>query len=86
MRESTRVTINSSSIIDHIATSCASNIMKSGVHKISSSDHFIVYCICKQNGVIEKGRKMIKTHKMKRFSDLAFLSVVAGIGWDPNDN
>ena len=38
----TRVTPNSSSIIDHIATTIPKNIVKSGVFPISLSDHFMV--------------------------------------------
>ena len=52
--EPTRVNVSSSFIIDHIATNCSNNIIKSGVHKISLSDRFMVYCICKRNGAIEK--------------------------------
>ena len=82
MWEPTRVTVNSFSIIDHIATNCANNIIKSEVHKISLSDHFIVYCVRKPNGTIEKSHKLIKTRKMKGFNELVFLSEVASIGWD----
>ena len=41
--EPTRVTPTTSSIIDHIATTCARNIVKSGVHEVSMSDHYMVY-------------------------------------------
>ena len=37
----TRVTLTTSSTIDHIATTCARNIVKSGVHEISLSDHYM---------------------------------------------
>ena len=52
INEPTRVTLNTSTIIDHIATTCARNILKSGVHEISLSDHFLVYCIRKFNGAV----------------------------------
>ena len=45
IEEPTRVTLNTSTIIDHIATTCARNITKSGVHEVSLSDHFMVYCV-----------------------------------------
>ena len=72
-------TLDTSSIIDHIATTCARNIVKSGVHEVSMSDHYMVYCIRKFNGAVEKSHKMIKTRKMKNFNEQAFLSDVAGI-------
>ena len=41
----TRVSVSTSSIIDHIATTCARNISDSGVHKVSMSDHYMVFCV-----------------------------------------
>ena len=70
--EPTRVTLTTSSIIDHIATTNARNIMGSGANKVSLSDHYLVYCIRKFNGAVEKGHKMIKTRKMKNFSEESY--------------
>ena len=55
-------------IIDQVTTIYARNILKSGVHEVSISDHHMVYCICKCNGAVEKGHKMIKIWKMTNFS------------------
>ena len=82
VEEPTRVTLTTSSIIDHVATTCARNILKSGVHEVSMSDHYMVYCIRKFNGAVEKGHKMIKTRKMKNFNEEAFLADVSGICWE----
>ena len=82
IKEPTRVTLDTSSIIDHIATNCARNIITSGAHDVSVSDHYMVYYIRKFNGAVEKGHKMIKTRKMKNFNEQAFLSDVAGINWE----
>ena len=60
IREPTRVTLNSSTIIDHIATTCVGNITKLGVHEVFLSDHFVVYCVRKFNGAVEKDHKVIK--------------------------
>ena len=57
IKEPTRVTLDTSSIIDHIATTCARNIIKSEVHEVSMSDHYMVYCIRKSNGAVEKAIK-----------------------------
>ena len=78
----TRVILNTSSTIDHIATTCARNIVKSGVHEISLGDHYMVYCVRKFNGAVGKGHKMIKTRKMKYFNEEAFLADVSGICWE----
>ena len=82
IKEPTRVILDTSSIIDHIATTCARNIIKYGVHEVSMSDHYMVYCIRKFNGAVEKGHKVIKTRKMKNCNEQAFLSDVAGINWE----
>ena len=37
--EPTRVTLETATLIDHIATTCARNIVKTGVHEVSLSDH-----------------------------------------------
>ena len=65
IEEPTRVTLTTSSINDHIATTSARNIVKSGVYEVSMSDHYMVYCIRKFNGAVEKDNKMIKTQKTK---------------------
>ena len=57
-------------------------VIKSGVHRISLSEHFTVYCVRKLNGAIEKSHKLIKARKMNRFNKLACPSDVASIGWD----
>ena len=43
IKEPTRVILDTSSIVDHIATTCVRNIIISGVHKVSMSDHYMVY-------------------------------------------
>ena len=45
IEEPPQVTMNTSKIIDHIAATHPQNILKSGVHIISASDH---YMCCKQ--------------------------------------
>ena len=82
IEEPTRVTLDTSTIIDHIATTCVRNIVDSGVLEVSLSDHYLVYCIRKFNGAVEKGHKMIKTRKMKNFNEDAFLADISGICWE----
>ena len=82
IEEPTRVTLSTSTIIDHVATLCARNIVKSEVHEVSLSDHFLVYCVQKFNGALKKGHKVIKTRKMKNFNEEAFLADVSGICWE----
>ena len=82
IEEPTRVTCETATLIDHIATTCPINIFKSGILKHALSDHYMVYCIRKLNGSISKNYKSIKTRNMKKFSEEAFLRDVASIDWE----
>ena len=65
IKEPTMMTLNNSTIIGHIATKAASNIVQSGVFETSRSDHFMVYCVPKYCGAQERDHKVIKTSSMK---------------------
>ena len=54
---------------------------KVGVREVSLSDHYMVYCIRKFNGAVEKDHKKIKTRNMKHFSENQFLCDVSDICW-----
>ena len=49
INEPTRVTLTTSTLIDHISTSCIDNILESGVHNVPMSDHYMVFCKRKIN-------------------------------------
>ena len=77
--EPTRVTANSSSIIDHKATTSPRTIVKAGVLLISFSDYFMVFRARKfEDGEIQD-RKPIKMRRMKSFNKQMFLTDVASI-------
>ena len=42
VEEPTRVTLDTATVIDHVATTCPRNIIKSEVLEVSLSDHFMV--------------------------------------------
>ena len=50
----TRVTLSTSTLIDHIATNNNSNISRSGVLKTTFSDHYMVFCVRKFRGAFKK--------------------------------
>ena len=75
--EPTRVTLETATIIDHLATTCARNIISTGVYEVSLSDHFMVCYIRKFNGAVEKDHRRIQTGSMKRFKEEEFLSDVS---------
>ena len=73
----TRASVTNSSIIDHIVTTCARNISNCGVHRVSISDHYMVFCVRKFEGASQKDRKIITTRAMKHFDESAFLADVS---------
>ena len=66
------VTLTSSTLIDHIHTTCVDSITASGVHKVSLSDHYLVFCARKLNAVIGVGDKQVTARRMKRYNEQAF--------------
>ena len=80
INEPTRETIDTSSIIDHIAINIASSVIESEVLKLGLSDHYLVYDIRKFRGNIPCNNK-IKTRKMKNFNEELFLNFLAAIDW-----
>ena len=81
IKEPTRVTVQLSTLIDHIAVSITDNIVESGVLKITLiSDHYLVYAVRKFQGGIKCQHKFIRTRQMKNFSEEAFLSELRSIG------
>ena len=82
IKEPTRVTITTSILIDHIATSCIDNFLEAGVHKIALSDHYLTFCMCKLNASNASGHKTIRTKNMKNFNEEEFLANAAKVSWE----
>ena len=61
IRDPTRETLNSSTLIDHVATTNKSNVVVAGVHEISISDHYLIYCVRKFRG---SAKKCIRTSQL----------------------
>lgn len=61
IKEATRITQNSSTLLDLIASNIPQNIRDCGVISTSFSDHELVYCICKLNW--KKAPSHIKTFR-----------------------
>ena len=72
INEPTRVTVQSSTLIDHIAVSNTCNIKLSGVVKIALSDHYLVFAIKKFQCGFKRQRKFIPMRQMKNFNEEAF--------------
>ena len=62
IKEATRVTATTSTLIDHTAVTNQHNIPKSGVIKTTFSDLYLIYCPRKIRGAFTKGHKLILYH------------------------
>ena len=79
IKEPTRVTLTTSTLVDHITTSCIGSILEAGVQKITLIDHYLIFCIRKLNAFNSGGHKTIRTRNMKKFNEEAFLAHVAKV-------
>ncbi len=81
IKEPTRETTNTSTLIDHIAVSKTNNIAESGVIKTAVSNHHLPCAIRKFQGGSKRQHKVIKTRQMKYFDENAFLQDLALIDY-----
>ena len=63
IREAARVTLSTSTFIDHIAVSNKLNILRSGVIKTAFSDQYLIYCNRKFRRAFSKEHKCIISRK-----------------------
>ena len=81
IKEPTRETIVTSTLLDHVAVSNAINIVESGVYRVALSDHYLVYAVRKFRGTLNKQHKVIRTRQMKQFDKELFLADLASVDW-----
>ena len=72
----TRVSLTTSSIIDHIATACARNISNSGVHKVSMSDHYWPFACSSSMVHYKMTAKLLKRDLCNTLTRMHFLSML----------
>ena len=73
IKEPTRETLDHSSLMHHVVTNFTAKIVDSGVLKISLSDHYLVFCIRKFRGSLQRQPKLIRSRRMKNFDHVSFL-------------
>ena len=81
IKEPTRETTETSTLLDHVAVSNIRNIVESGVYRVALSDHYLVYAVRKFRGGVTKQHKVIKTRQMKNFDKELFLADLASVDW-----
>ena len=82
IKKSTRVTLDSSTLIDHIATTNCNRIVESGVLEINLSDHYVAYCIRKLHGGVKRQHRYITSRQLKNCHQDASLSDLSEVDWE----
>ena len=82
IKEATRVTETSRTLIDHIYTSRADNISKSGVLKTGVSDHYMVYAVLgKENKKTQYRHRYSVNRRYKNFNVEMFKTDLRNKDW-----
>ena len=78
----TRITCNSSSILDLIFTSVVDNITQSGVLAVGISDHLVIYCTRKVTRAKSGCHKCVKVRSLKKYTKDQFNELLMHCGLD----
>ena len=79
--EATRITMTTSSLIDHIVTNTPEKISDSGVIHTGISDHSLVFAIRKIS-VIRKQENTVEIRNMKNFDEEKFVAELLKQHWE----
>ena len=81
INEPTRVTMTTSSLIDHVVTNTPEKISHSGVVHTGISDHSLVYAIRKIR-VFQKTNDFVEIRNMKNFNEKNFVDELLNQHWE----
>ena len=81
IEEPTRVTINTSSLLDHILSSHKNKIAQSGTIPIGISDHFLTFCTRKVVKAQFHRHNNVTIRSLKNYSAELFLYKLANADW-----
>ena len=82
IKEPTRITIKSSSLIDHVVTNTTEKISQSGVLHTGISDHSLVYAIRKNSNIFQKANDFVEIRNMKHFNEEKFVNELLNQQWE----
>ena len=82
IEEPTRITMKSSSLIDHFVTNTPEKISHSGVIHTGISDHSIIFAIRKTGNIEKKENNTVEMRNMKKFDKERFLYELLAQHWE----
>ena len=77
----TRITPNSSSLIDHVVTNVKDLVQESGIINIGFSDHLVTYCTRKLQKSIFSSHSVKRIRNMKFYSGQFLVAELSKIDW-----
>ena len=80
--KATRVTITTSSLIDHMVTNTPEKISCVGVIHTGISDHSLIFAIRKTHMIAKQGANTIEIRNMKNFNEQNFLRDLSNQCWE----
>jgi hypothetical protein len=80
--EATRITMTTSSLIDHITTNTPEKISHSGVIHTGISDHSLVFAIRKIRVMQRNEKNCVEIRNMKNFNEKKFIDELLNQHWD----
>lgn len=81
IQEPTRVTLNTSTLIDHLYTSNEENIIGQGVVPLGLSDHYMIFCTRKVGNQTVRPSQRRSTRDWSRFDLEAYQKSLARVPW-----
>ena len=81
LRQPTRITCSSSSLIDHIITNAQDKISQSGIIDLGISDHQLIYCTRKIIRNKSSKTKFIQSRSMKNYNKEDFITKLNSINY-----
>ncbi len=83
IKEPTRVTEDTESLLDHVLCNNTSIVSQSGVIPVGLSDHFVTYCTRRASKISYNAHNTIHLRSLKNYSIDTFNSLLAKCDWSP---
>ena len=82
----TRITCNTSSLIDHVLTNADNKVSQSGVLDTGLSDHQLIFCTRKLNKIKTGSTKYISFRSMKKYTKELFIESLKAVHFPNYEN
>ena len=79
IKEPTRTTCNTTSLLDHILTNCAEKVSQKGVTDVGLSDHQLIFCTRKIRRTRRNMHNQIQTRSLRNYSAEKLISTLKDI-------